>query len=75
LVHEARSTKHEARSTKIEYGSLIETVNRAIPGLWLSFAAGCGLIAAMVARPQTSDVLDYALDVTASTRPTVPAQF
>jgi MFS family permease len=27
------------------------TGNRAVPGLWLSFAAGCGLIAALVARP------------------------
>ena len=50
------------------------TGNRAMPGLWLSFAAGCGLIAAMIARPQTSDVLDYALDATAAARPTVPAQ-
>jgi len=50
------------------------TGNRAIPGLWLSFAAGCGLIAAMIARPQTSDVVDYALDATAAARPTVPAQ-
>jgi hypothetical protein len=28
------------------------TGNRAIPGLWLSFAAGCGLIGALFARPQ-----------------------
>jgi MHS family citrate/tricarballylate:H+ symporter-like MFS transporter len=26
--------------------------NRAIPGLWLSFAAACGLLAALLARPQ-----------------------
>jgi MFS family permease len=26
------------------------TGNRAVPGLWLSFAAGCGLIAALLAR-------------------------
>jgi MHS family citrate/tricarballylate:H+ symporter-like MFS transporter len=26
--------------------------NRAIPGLWLSFAAACGLVAAMLAKPQ-----------------------
>jgi MFS family permease len=26
--------------------------NRAIPGLWLSFAAACGLIATLFARPQ-----------------------
>jgi MFS family permease len=28
------------------------TGNRAIPGLWLSFAAACGLIAALLAKPQ-----------------------
>ena len=28
------------------------TGNRAVPGLWLAFAAACGLIAAFVARPQ-----------------------
>src|SRR5467141_4357922 len=28
------------------------TGNRAIPGLWLSFAAACGLVAAILARPQ-----------------------
>jgi MFS family permease len=26
--------------------------NRAIPGLWLSFAAACGLVAALFAKPQ-----------------------
>ena len=30
------------------------TGNRAIPGLWLSFAAGCGLIAAVLAQPYAS---------------------
>src|SRR6478672_1806967 len=31
---------------------LIQTTgNRAVPGLWLSFAAVCGLVAAIVARP------------------------
>jgi MFS family permease len=30
------------------------TGNRAVPGLWLSFAAGCGLLAALVARPVRS---------------------
>jgi MFS family permease len=30
------------------------TNNKAVPGLWLSFAALCGLLAAMLARPQTS---------------------
>ena len=28
------------------------TGNRAVPGLWLSFAAACGLFAALLARPQ-----------------------
>jgi hypothetical protein len=49
------------------------TGNRAVPGLWLSFAAGCGLIAAMLARRQSSalvDVADYAM-VEATARPTV----
>src|SRR5205807_9835023 len=27
------------------------TGNRAVPGLWLSFAAGCGLAAALLAKP------------------------
>jgi hypothetical protein len=26
--------------------------NRAIPGLWVSFAAACGLVAALLAKPQ-----------------------
>jgi len=30
------------------------TGNRAIPGLWLSFAAACGLIAASLAKPQNA---------------------
>jgi MFS family permease len=30
------------------------TGNRAVPGLWLSFAAACGLVAALLARPQTA---------------------
>ena len=50
------------------------TGNRAIPGLWLSFAAACGLLAAMLARPQSSDVPDYAIDATAPA-PTVAARF
>jgi len=28
------------------------TGNRAVPGLWLSFAAACGLVASLLARPQ-----------------------
>jgi len=30
------------------------TGNRAVPGLWLSFAAACGLIAALLAKPQNA---------------------
>jgi len=32
------------------------TVNRAVPGLWLSFAAACGLLATFFARPQQISV-------------------
>lgn len=32
------------------------TGNRAVPGLWLSFAAACGLVAALLARPQNPTV-------------------
>jgi MFS family permease len=32
------------------------TGNRAVPGLWLSFAAACGLIAALLAKPQPAAV-------------------
>lgn len=32
------------------------TGNRAVPGLWLSFAAACGLVAAFLARPQNARV-------------------
>jgi MHS family citrate/tricarballylate:H+ symporter-like MFS transporter len=36
---------------------LIQTTgNRAVPGLWLVFAAVCGLVAALVARPQSEAV-------------------
>jgi len=30
--------------------------NRAIPGLWLSFAAACGLIATLFAKLQTATI-------------------
>jgi len=30
--------------------------NRAIPGLWLSFAAACGLAAALFAKPHNAPV-------------------
>jgi metabolite-proton symporter len=29
--------------------------NRAIPGLWLSFAAACGLVATLLAKPQNAE--------------------
>ena len=32
------------------------TGNRAVPGLWLSFAAACGLVAALLAKPQHDTV-------------------
>jgi MFS transporter, MHS family, citrate/tricarballylate:H+ symporter len=32
------------------------TGNRAVPGLWLSFAAACGLVAAFMAKPQQEAV-------------------
>jgi len=32
------------------------TGNRAVPGLWLSFAAGCGLLAALFAKPYQEPV-------------------
>ena len=35
------------------------TGNRAVPGLWLSFAAVCGLAASLLARPQREAVEDY----------------
>jgi MFS family permease len=33
------------------------TGNRAIPGLWLSFAAACGLIATLFAKPRVESVV------------------
>jgi hypothetical protein len=35
------------------------TGNRAVPGLWLSFAAACGLVASLLARPQHETVENY----------------
>jgi MFS family permease len=35
------------------------TGNRAIPGLWLSFAAACGLVASLLAKPQHEPLEDY----------------
>jgi len=49
------------------------TGNRAIPGVWLSFAAACGLAAAMIARPQSAEVPGYA--VQASETPTASVRF
>jgi hypothetical protein len=37
------------------------TGNRAIPGVWLTVAAGCGLIAAVVARPPSTAAVRYPL--------------
>jgi MFS family permease len=49
------------------------TGNRAIPGVWLSFAAACGLAAAMFARPQPAEAPSYA--VPASEAPTASVRF
>lgn len=35
---------------------IYRTGNRAVPGLWLSLAAACGLVAALLARPQNTPV-------------------
>jgi MFS transporter, MHS family, citrate/tricarballylate:H+ symporter len=40
------------------------TGNRAMPGAWLSFAAGCGLIAAILARPRSDETLSRAREPT-----------
>ena len=32
------------------------TGNRAVPGLWLTFAAACGLMATLLAKPQNAVV-------------------
>jgi MFS family permease len=42
------------------------TGNRAIPGIWLSAAAGCGLIAAMVAPVQSDEDASHATGRTAA---------
>jgi len=49
------------------------TGNRAIPGLWLSFAATCGLAAAMIARPQSAEAPSYAIP--AAETPTASVRF
>ena len=55
---------------------LIElTGNRAVPGLWLSFAAICGLSAALVARPHCSVTVAHEPELDLSQRPAfVPQQ-
>ena len=44
------------------------TGNRAVPGLWLAFAGACGLVAAVVARPQPADARQSSLREEASYR-------
>jgi MFS family permease len=44
------------------------TGNRAVPGLWLAFAGACGLVAALVARPQPADARQSSLREEASYR-------
>jgi MFS family permease len=41
------------------------TGNRAVPGLWVSFAAACGLVAALLARPQQASLQDVERNITA----------
>jgi len=41
------------------------TGNRAVPGMWLSFAAACGLLASLVARAQPAEDEIARLDVSA----------
>jgi MHS family citrate/tricarballylate:H+ symporter-like MFS transporter len=48
------------------------TGNRAIPGVWLSFAAACGLAAAIFARPQPDAAPTYAIQTVES--PTATAR-
>jgi len=40
------------------------TGNRAIPGVWLSFAAGCGLVAAILANPWSHETISRAREPT-----------
>ena len=42
------------------------TGNQAIPGIWLTLAAGCGLIAAVLARPHAHQPLSNAIDASAA---------
>ncbi|MGH9530079.1 MAG: hypothetical protein ACRD2S_09205 [Terriglobales bacterium] len=40
------------------------TGNRAIPGVWLSFEAACGLIAAVLAKPYHAPLVENILNET-----------
>jgi hypothetical protein len=48
------------------------TGNRAIPGLWLTLAAGCGLIATLLARPPSAAAVRYRIG--AASAPKAPAR-
>jgi MFS family permease len=48
------------------------TGNRAIPGVWLTVAAGCGLIAALLARPPSTASVRYS--IRAAGAPRAPAR-
>jgi MFS family permease len=50
------------------------TGNRAIPGVWLSFAAGCGLLAALLARARSSEDVAVRYTVDTSSVPTARAR-
>jgi MFS family permease len=44
------------------------TGNRAVPGVWLSFAAGCGLVASLLARSESKGRIEAQAAVPVSTR-------
>jgi MFS family permease len=41
------------------------TGDRAVPGVWLSFAAACGLLASLLAKPAREDTTNFAIEVIA----------
>jgi MFS family permease len=50
------------------------TGNRAVPGLWLSFAAACGLIAAVFAKPHNADPAPEEFAVTGTLKKYLPSR-
>ena len=45
---------------------IYKTGNRAVPGLWLSFAAACGFVATLMAKPYDGDDEAVPLDTLGS---------